>query len=149
MMMKSQPIIFYSGSGRKELNTNMILSPLKSMSNSVKVVLKLFILLAYIFIILFILENHYVAMGECAARIYYYPLSRWDYIFIPLVGIIMLFLSLYYIHISLKMRVVEVFIYVSIIIFTLICGNNILASRTIDWPEEYHPIPYEKKANII
>lgn len=148
-MMKSQPIIFYSGSGRKELNTNMILSPLKSMSNSVKVVLKLFILLAYIFIILFILENHYVAMGECAARIYYYPLSRWDYIFIPLVGIIMLFLSLYYIHISLKMRVVEVFIYVSIIIFTLICGNNILASRTIDWPEEYHPIPYEKKANII
>lgn len=107
------------------------------MSNSVKFFLKILILLLYLIILLFLLENHYVAIGECAVRIYYHTIGRWDYILIPLVGIIMLFLSLYYIHISLKIRAVEVFIYTSIITFILICGNNILASRTEYWPEVY------------
>ena len=107
------------------------------MSNSVKIVIKSFILLAYIYITLSILASPYVAMGECAARVYYYPLGRWDYILIPLVGIIMLFISLYFIHTSLSMRVLEVLVYSSIIISTLIWGNNILASRTIDWPDKY------------
>lgn len=102
------------------------------------ILLKLFCLIFFLLAILFILENHYVAIGECAAWVYYYPLDRWDYVVIPLVGFVILSLSLYCIHTSLKMRVIEAFIYVSIIIFTLTCGNNILASRTIDWPEVYH-----------
>lgn len=35
------------------------------------------------------------------------------------------------------MRVLEVLVYSSIIISTLIWGNDILASRTEDWPEVY------------
>lgn len=111
------------------------------MSNSVKIILKIFSLLIYLIILLFILENHYVAIGECASRIYYYPLGRWDYILIPLVGIIMLSLSLYYIHISKRLQCIEVIIYTSIIIAILLWGNDILASRTIDWPETYHVEP--------
>lgn len=80
-------------------------------------------------------------MGECAARIYYYPLGRWDYILILLVGIILLSLSLYFIHTSLRMRIIEGLLYLCIIITTLTLGNDILASRTIDWPETYHIQP--------
>lgn len=86
---------------------------------------------------MFILESHYVAMGECAARIYYYPLGRCDYILIPLVGIILLFISLYFIKTSIKMRIIEGIMYSCIIVTTLIWGNDILASRTEDWPETY------------
>lgn len=136
-MMKSLRTIFFFVSGRKKLSISMIFFPLWHMNNSVKSAGKILILLVYLSIIMFILESHYVVMGECVARIYYYPLGIWDYILIPLVGLIMLFLSLYYIHISLKIRAIEVFIYTSIITFILICGNNILASRTEDWPEAY------------
>lgn len=113
------------------------------MSNSVKIVAKSVILLIYIFIILSILESHYVIGNECAARVYYSPLGRWDYILIPLVGIIMLSISLYFIHTSLRMRVLEILLYSSIIISILICGNDILASRTEDWPETYKVKPIE------
>ena len=111
------------------------------MSNSVKILAKSFILLIYIFIILSILESHYVIVGECAARVYYKPFNGWDYIKIPLAGIIMLSISLYFIYTSLRMRVLEVLMYSSIIISTLIWGNDILALRTEDWPETYQVQP--------
>lgn len=107
------------------------------MNYSVKYILKIFILLSYLTILLFTLEDHYIAIGECAAKIYYYPLDRQDYIMIPLWGIFMLSISLYFNRTSLKMRVVEVLLYSCIITITLICGNDILASRTIDWPDTY------------
>ena len=93
--------------------------------------------MVYLITILFILESHYVAMGECAAWVYYYPLVRCDYLLIPLMGIVLLSISLYIIHTSKKLRIIEVFIYASIIIATLFWGNDILASRTVDWPETY------------
>lgn len=114
-----------------------MLSPLKNMKNSVKLSIKIFILMVYLITILFILESHYVAMGECAAWVYYYPLGRCDYLLIPLMGIVLLSISLYIIHTSKKLRIIEVFIYASIIIATLFWGNDILASRTVDWPETY------------
>ena len=100
-------------------------------------------------IIIFTLESHYVAMGECAARIYYYPLGRWDYFSIPLVGIITIALSLYFIRTSLRMRFIEVLVYSSIIITTLIWGNDILASRTEDWPNTYKVQPATNKNQSI
>ena len=63
------------------------------MNSSVKLVVKILILLVYMTIIIFRLESHYVAMGECVARIYYYPLGRWDYILIPFVPIFHSYLS--------------------------------------------------------
>ena len=110
---------------------------------------KVGILIVLLLIYLYILESHYVAMGECVARIYYYPLGRWDYILIPFVGIIMLSISLYFIHTSLKMRVLEMLVYSSIIITTLIWGNDILASRTEDWPDTYKVQPATNKNQSI
>lgn len=49
----------------------------------------------------------------------------------------MLSLSLYLLQCSKKLRAIEMFIYVSIIIAILMRSDNILASRTIDWPEIY------------
>ena len=119
------------------------------MNSSVKLVVKILILLVYMTIIIFRLESHYVAMGECVARIYYYPLGRWDYILIPIVGIILLSLSLYFIHTSLKMIIIEGLLYSCIIITTLMLGNDILASRTIDWPEVYHPTPLISQELVV
>jgi hypothetical protein len=56
---------------------------------------------------------------------------------ITTIGIIMLSLSLCLLHCSQKLGAIEMFIYASIIIATLMWGNEILASRTIDWPETY------------
>lgn len=120
-----------------------MLSPLKNMRNSVKFVIKIFILMVYLIAVLLILESHYVAMGECVARVYYYPLGRYDYLLIPIVGIVLLSISLYLFPTSKcnKLWIIEVFIYTSIIIVTLFLGNDILASRIIDWPETYHVKP--------
>lgn len=118
------------------------------MRNLVKFVIKVFILIVYLIAILFILESHYVAMGECAARVYFYPLGRCDYLLIPLMGIALLSISLYLIPVSIRLRIIEVFIYASIIIATLLMGNDILASRTIDWPEKYKAQPIVKNVSI-
>ena len=88
-------------------------------------------------------------MGECVARVYYYPLGRWDYILIPFIGIFLLSLSLYFIHTSIKMRVIEGLLYSCIVITTLIWGNNILASPTIDWPEVYRPTPLISQELVV
>ena len=80
------------------------------MSNSIKYVTKVVILIVYILIIFFILHHHCVEAGECAARVYYIPLGRWDYILISLIGIIMLFLSRYIITTSKKFRALEILI---------------------------------------
>lgn len=93
--------------------------------------------MVYLIAALFILESHYVAMGECAARVYYYPLGRCDYLLIPLVGIVLLSISLYLIHTSKRLQFIEVIMYASIIMAILLWGNDILASRTVDWPDTY------------
>lgn len=118
------------------------------MSNSVKFVIKIFILIVYLIALILILESHYVAKGECVARIYYYPLGRCDYLLIPLAGIVMLSISLFSISTSKKFRAIEVFIYAVVISVTLLYGNVLLASKTINWPEEYHPSPVQKNMQI-
>lgn len=72
------------------------------MSNSVKFIIKTFILLVYLITQIIILGSHYVAIGECASRIYYYPLDRWDYILIISIGIIIYLLSIRFIRASFK-----------------------------------------------
>lgn len=90
-----------------------------------------------------ILSSHYVAFGECAARVYYKPLSVTDYILFPIVGIAFVFISLRYIRTNKAVRYIEVSIYSIIMMFILVFGNEILASRTIDWPETYQVQPIE------
>lgn len=57
-------------------------------------------------------------------RVYYYPLDRRDYILIIIIGIMMLSLSLYLLQCSKKLRAIEMFIYVSIIIAILMRSDN-------------------------
>lgn len=109
------------------------------MTNSVKCLIKESILSVYLIILFFILNNHYFEMGECAAIVYFHPLGCYDYILIPLVGIFMLSISWKLVPTHRFHRVIEALIYVSIIIFTIIWGNEILASITINWPHKYHP----------
>ncbi len=87
--------------------------------------------------------SHYVALGECAARVYYEPLSIKDYILLPIVGITLVSISLRYIRTNKAVRYIEMSIYSIMIMFTLVFGNEILASRTIDWPETYQVQPIE------
>lgn len=81
--------------------------------------------------------SHYVEVGECAARVYYKPLSVTDYILFPIVGIALVFISLRYIRTNKAVKYIEASIYIIIIILTLVFGNELLALRTIDWPETY------------
>lgn len=97
------------------------------MSSSIKFITKIFILIVYIITILLILYHHYVEVGECATRVHYYPLGRWDYILIPLVGIIMLFLSMYITPASKVLKAIGITIYASLIIATLRWGNFLLS----------------------
>ena len=113
------------------------------MSNSVKILAKSFILLIYIFIILSILESHYVTGDECASRVYYYPLGKLDYFLIISVGIIMCLLSVYFIRISQFQKRIECSIYSIIIFITIVFGNTVISSRTEDWPETYKVKPVE------
>ncbi len=95
--------------------------------------------------------SHYVALGDCAARVYYKPLDVTDYILFPIVGIACVFISLRYIRTNKAVRYIEVAIYSIIIMFILVFGNEILASRTIDWPETYQVAQIKKKptGNIL
>ena len=113
------------------------------MSNSVKILAKSFILLIYIFIILSILESHYVTGDECASRVYYYPLGKLDYFLIISVGIIMCLLSINFIQVSKFQRCIECSIYSITIIMAIVFGNTIISSRTEDWPETYKVKPIE------
>lgn len=113
------------------------------MSNSVKIIAKSFILLIYIFIIVSILETHYVTGDECAARVYYYPLGKLDYFLIISVGVIMCLLSINFIRVSKFQRCIECSIYSITIIMAIVFGNTIISSRTEDWPETYKVKPIE------
>lgn len=121
------------------------------MSNSVKVLVKSFILLVYIFIILSILESHYVIGNECAARVYYYPLCKLDYFLIISVGIIMCLLSINFIRVSKFQRCIECSIYSIVNIMAIVFGNTIISSRTEDWPDYYRvtTVKDEPSKNIL
>ena len=121
----------------------MILSPLKTMNRTIRYIIKGCILVTYLIILAFVLNSHYIESGECAIRVYYCPLVRWDYAVIALIGITMLLSSLHYIRTNKYLRWLECSIYCTIIILTFVFGNSILASRTIDWPEPYKVKPIE------
>ncbi len=118
------------------------------MNRTIRYIIKGCILIAYLIILAFILNSHYIESGECALRVYYYPLDRCDYVMIALIGITMLLSSLHYIRTNKYLRWLESSIYCSIIIITIVFGNSIIASRTIDWPDKYHPTSYNMEKRI-
>ena len=107
------------------------------MNRTIRYIIKVCILVTYLIILAFVLNSHYIESGECASRVYYYPLYRWDYVMIALIGITMLLSSLHYIRTNKYLRWLECSIYCSIIIITIVFGNSILASKTMDWPDKY------------
>ena len=108
-------------------------------------VYKVVLVIVFILSILFIISTHYVESGECVERVYYYPLETRDYAIIIFIGIIVLFSSLHYIMTNKFQRWIECSIYCTIIIITIVFGNSILASRTIEWPDTYKVSSIENK----
>ena len=113
------------------------------MNRITQYIIKGCILITYLIILAYILNSHYIEYGECASRVYYYSLDRWDFVVIGVIGITILLSSLHYIRTNKYQRWLECSIYSSIIIITIVFGNSILASRTIDWPETYKVKPVE------
>lgn len=68
------------------------------MNRTIRYIIKGCILIAYLIILAFILNSHYIEFGECAIRVYDCPLDRWDYVIIAVIGITMLLSSLHYIR---------------------------------------------------
>lgn len=93
--------------------------------------------MCFIILISLYLSRHYISFGECAARVYYMPLGVPDSIILPIAGIVLVFISLQYIRTNKAVKYIEASIHTIIIILTLVFGNEILALRTIGWPETY------------
>lgn len=91
------------------------------------------------------LERKYIYIGECAAIAYYQPINAIDIIIIALICMGWYALSLNIIK-STKIiyRWAVGLVYLLLLIIFSFGGNDILESRKIDWPSEYHPQPLEK-----
>lgn len=113
------------------------------------ILLKVMIFLSFILLALFILSTHYVGIGECAAIVYYKPLTITDrciFIVIALVGMLVSLLIC-------KQKKKGIFILGSIyFVITLglcVYGNQLLERRTIYWPHEYNPKPINNDDIVI
>lgn len=96
--------------------------------------------------LLFYLWSKYESIGDCAAIVYYHPISIKDIV-------IMAFICMCWYELSLclpkktnkVLLITEGAIYVLLLLAFSLGGNSILESRKIDWPTEYHPQPIEKE----
>lgn len=100
--------------------------------------------LLFLLSIAYLLGSKYIEEGECAAILYYIPLSLKDYCTIIISAFSAFGLSYLLTKGNLNKRVlmIEVFLYTIIVAVLCIYGNNILASVEVNWPHTYHPKPY-------
>ena len=92
------------------------------------------------------LNHRYITKGDCAAIVYYVPLSLKDYCAIIFLACTAIGLSclLSRLHISKTSLIIEVLIYAIIVVIVCVYGNHYLASAEFHWPHTYHPTPYLK-----
>lgn len=116
------------------------------MKNILKTWFKKSLILALCWVtIMFMLCFKYVSEGECAAIVYYLPMGILDYVYIFLIGSIFMFVS-YCFTKKTSSRTdfwIEGLIYIVGIVLICYFGNDILASREVEWPHHYHPTPYK------
>lgn len=100
--------------------------------------------LLFLLSIAYLLGSKYIEEGECAAILYYIPLSLKDYctIIISACSAFGLSYLLTKGNVNKRVLMIEVFLYAIIVAMLCIYGNNILASVEVNWPQTYHPIQY-------
>ncbi|MCM1294807.1 MAG: hypothetical protein NC311_04595 [Muribaculaceae bacterium] len=111
------------------------------------ILLQIIAFLSFLLLAFVILCTHYVAKGECAAIIYYRPITSVDIFLFIAIGVVWAFISVF---IGKPNRIVTIFIwgiYLTITIFLCIFGNDLLELRTEHWPHEYHPQPIGSNTN--
>ena len=104
-----------------------------------------FIILAIgIILSLWLLDSRYVENGECAIITYYIPLGIYGKLMLFLTGCV--FFSFFFLLRRGKNKFLNLIVsmlYLTYFITITIYANEILESRTIYWPHEYHPKPIE------
>ena len=100
--------------------------------------------LLFLLSISYLLGSKYIEEGECAAIIYYTPLSLKDYctIIISACSAFGLSYLLTKGNVNNRVLMLEALIYTILVVMLCIYGNNILASVEVNWPHTYHPKPY-------
>ena len=100
--------------------------------------------LLFLLSIAYLLGSKYIEEGECAAILYYIPLSLKDYctIIISACSAFGLSYLLTKGNINNRVLMLEALIYTILVVMLCIYGNNILASVEVNWPHTYHPKPY-------
>lgn len=118
-------------------------APVKSLT------LIIIILFAFSFCAFLILNAHYVAVGECAAIVYYKPLTIWDRIVFVVIGIACIIFSVKAVKPKRASMIVLCGAYIAIISVFSIFGNQLLEMRKEYWPHEYHPQPIDSTQGTI
>ena len=96
--------------------------------------------------LLIYLWSKYESIEDCAAIVYYHPISIKDIIIMSLICMFWYGVSLLLFKKANKaFLITEGAIYVLLLLVFSIGGNSILENRKIDWPTEYQPQPIEKE----
>ena len=104
------------------------------------------VFMLFLLFIAYLFGKKYIEEGECAAILFYMPLSLKDYCAIIISACTAFGLSYLLTKGNINNRVLmlEALIYTLLVVMLCIYGNNILASVEVGWPHTYHPKPYFK-----
>lgn len=108
------------------------------------VAIKILIFAIYLCLCIYFLNTHYIEIGECAALVYYIPITLKGRLIFVLLGVtcagVTTYISL--IHSNKYGAVVmELLLYIASTIIICCFSNDILGSRTIYWPHIYKVQP--------
>ena len=114
------------------------------------IVIKLLIFIAVVVALALTLSTNYVSVGQCAVTTYYKPIDIWNILLFSVITGAGFFISAYTIGSSkLKERVIMAVLYAGLLCLVTLFGNDILGSRTIDWPQEYKVQPIKDSSVSI
>ena len=99
----------------------------------------------YSLTLLLYLWSKYDSIGDCAAIVYYNPISFKDIIYMAFIGMFWYGVSLFLLKKTKKLYITEGAIYVLLLFAFSLGGNTILESRKMHWPTEYYPRPISSK----
>ena len=102
----------------------------------------------YSLTLLLYLWSKYDSIGDCAAIVYYNPISFKDIIYMAFIGMFWYGVSLFLLKKTKKLYITEGAIYVLLLFAFSLGGNTILESRKMHWPTEYYPRPISSKDKI-
>lgn len=107
-----------------------------------EIAIKLMIFIAVVIGLVLTLNMNYVTVGQCAVTTYYKPIDVWNILLFSVITGAGFFISVYEIgRPNLKERAIMAVLYGGLLCLVTLFGNDVLGSRTIDWPQEYKVQP--------